>query len=236
MNSQELLGRLGRPFMGLAAMLGFASFLLISGALHLTEAAREVGFLLALVRWGGIPAALFLAVLIGRMRAGAANLALPLQIACQLAASCSLAIGLGIATGALDKNDYVRLALAGLLLAGTAWWCLEANYRYARWHSSVPVQPGQPVDWGRAAVGINVVLEFLMGRVGYPDEPHEVRRMRGKAMFFAVALPPAGWVALGSKLWPSLELLIVGPAIAWVVAAFIWITGTYGKPQNPAGK
>ena len=232
MNTQELLRRLSYPCMGLAAMLGLSSLLLIGGWFREAPGA-EIFF--SMIRALGVPAAALLGASAWHLRGGSGAWVLLIQVGCQLSASCAMIVGLSTWVQAWESMDYARMALAGPLLAATSWWCLEANYRYARWRKVASAQPASKTVWSLAA--LSVFLDFLVGKVGDPKESLEVRRMRSKAIFMGMAIPPAVWVAALSKvLGPnptgSMQVVYVGPALVWVGAWFVWMVRTYGPASR----
>lgn len=218
--------------MGLAAMLGLSSLLLMSGWFR---GAPGADFFFAMVRGWGVPVAVLLGASALHLRGGSGACVLLIQVGCQLSASCAIIVGLSTWVQAWESMDYARMALAGPLLAATSWWCLEANYRYARWRKVASAQPASQTVWTLAA--LSVFLDFVVGKVGDPNESLQVRRTRSKAIFMGMAIPPAVWVAalskvLGANPTGSMQVVYAGPAVLWVGAWFVWMVRTYGPASR----
>ncbi|MBS2033905.1 hypothetical protein JST97_02905 [bacterium] len=83
---------------------------------------------------------------------------------------------------------------------------------------------------------ISVGLDFLTSRVGAPDEAAEVKQLRSRGLFLLIAIPPAAWIAILTRvLGPSpggqQELVYILPALLWVVVWFGWMVRTYGPSR-----
>lgn len=79
---------------------------------------------------------------------------------------------------------------------------------------------------------ISVGLAFLTSNVGSPEEPPEVRQLRSRGLFMLVAIPPATWIAIGSRVMPNgPEWVLIGPAFVWVALSFLWIVRSYGPSR-----
>ena len=205
----------------------------LSGLLGRPADLGEAEIAYAVLKLASVPLAL--AVALAAFSPQTPSAGLLLQGGGQLCSSGCLAWGLLGWVAAEEQKSMGGMVVSVLVMALGALCCLEMSWRAMIYRRSNPTPT--PAVSNCLGDAILVGLDFIFGKVGFADEPLEVRRLRSRGLFMLIAIPPAAWIAilikvLGPDPVGSQQFVYLGPALLWVGAWFAWMVKTYGPSRQ----